>query len=155
MASDDEDDPEDEDEVQPVKAKDATSKGRVKKNVLRSNPASPGSPSRPSSPTLPENKGAQTGSQQVGNSDPSPPPSPSATGVDAGVSNPGKLTKEENVRRNIELIRNLSRVGSAITGTAENEDDEVFILSQYYNLKLIKDKNNIQYIKWLIISFYD
>ena len=44
------------------------------------------------------------------------------------------------MRRNIELIRNLSRVGAAIAGTAENEDDEVFILSRYYNLKLIKDK---------------
>ena len=143
MGSEDEDDPEDDDdEPQPVKVKDAVSKGRVKKNVLRSNPSSPGCPStsRPSSPTLPENKGAPTGSQQVNNSDASPPPSPLATGGDAGVSNPGKITKEENVRRNIELIRNLSRVGAAVAGTAENEDDEVFILSRYYNLKLIKDK---------------
>ena len=141
MGSEDEDDPEDDDdEPQPVKVKDAVSKGRVKKNVLRSNPSSPGCPStsRPSSPTLPENKGAPTGSQQVDNSDASPPPSPSGTGGHAGVSNPGKMTKEENVRRNMELIRNLSRAGSG--STAENEDDEVFILSRYYNLKLIKDK---------------
>ena len=139
MASEDEDDPED-DEAQPVKVKDAVSKGRVKKNVLRSNPGSPEGPSasRPSSPTLPENKGAPTVSQQAGNSDASQPPSPSGTGGHAGVSNPGKMTKEENVRRNIELIRNLSRAGSG--NTAENEDDEVFILSRYYNLKLIKDK---------------
>ena len=132
MASEDEDDPEDEDEPQPVKAKDASSRGRVKKNVLRSEPSSPGSPpaSRPSSPTLPENKGAQAGPQKVGNSDASPPPSPSATGGDAGVSNPGKMSKEENVRRNMQLIRNLSRAGAAIASTAENEDDEVFILSR-------------------------
>ena len=91
---------------------------------MRSAPASPGSgPSRPGSPVLPET-GSGAGAE-------SQPPSPAATGGDEAPLVPAKMTKmskEENTRKNIEMMRNLSRTGYAVVSNlGENEEDEVCI----------------------------
>ena len=132
--SDNESDP---DDPEPVPVEKNPNKGKVKKNVLRSEPSSPasGSASRPSSPHLPETdppeQPPESNTMDEGGSQegtlPSAPASRSPSAGDDGGTRRGKISKEDNMKRNLEMMRHLSRTGSGLTSDlADKSEEEVF-----------------------------